>query len=99
MGAARHFLKTALADKTDEEKFRVLQPTLEVNAAHPIMKKLYSLKSTNSELARLVAEQVCGGVNLLLYLLIVLSTNFSSVFMFCVKFAISLLSCEFQCKF
>jgi TNF receptor-associated protein 1 len=58
MGAARHFLKTALADKTDEEKFRVLQPTLEVNVAHPIMKKLYSLKSTNSELARLVAEQV-----------------------------------------
>jgi len=58
MGAARHFLKTALADKTDEEKFRVLQPTLEINPSHPIIKKLYSLKSSNAELARLVAEQV-----------------------------------------
>jgi len=58
MGAARHFLKTALADKTDEEKFRVLQPTLEINPSHPIIKKLYTLKSSNAELARLVAEQV-----------------------------------------
>jgi TNF receptor-associated protein 1 len=58
MGAARHFLKTALADKTDEEKFRVLQPTLEINAAHAIIKKLHSLKASDPELARLVAEQI-----------------------------------------
>lgn len=58
MGAARHFLKTALADKSDEEKFRVLQPTLEINASHPLIKKLYTLKSSNSDLARLVAEQL-----------------------------------------
>ena len=59
MGAARHFLKTSLADKSEEEKFRILQPTLEINPTHTIIKKLYSLKGSDSELARLIAEQVC----------------------------------------
>ena len=31
MGAARHFLRTTLADKSQEERLRLLQPTLEIN--------------------------------------------------------------------
>lgn len=58
MGAARHFLKTTLADKSTEEKYRVLQPTLEINPAHTIITKLHKLKSENPELATLIAEQV-----------------------------------------
>ncbi len=58
MGAARHFLKTALVDKSEEEKFRVLQPTLEINPGHPVVRKLYTLKASDPALAKLVAEQV-----------------------------------------
>ena len=58
MGAARHFLKTTLADKSEEERYRVLQPTLEVNPSHPIIRKLYTLKSNDPDLAKLVAAQV-----------------------------------------
>lgn len=31
MGAARHFLRTSLAEKSQEERYRLLQPTLEIN--------------------------------------------------------------------
>lgn len=31
MGSARHFLKTTFADKSPEERLRLLQPTLEIN--------------------------------------------------------------------
>ena len=58
MGAARHFLRTTLADKTPEERYRVLQPTLELNPSHPIIKALHKLRETNPELAKLVIEQV-----------------------------------------
>ncbi|XP_072040143.1 heat shock protein 75 kDa, mitochondrial-like [Amphiura filiformis] len=58
MGAARHFLKTALKGRSDEEKMQMLQPTLELNGSHPIVKKLVALKTSNPELAKLVAEQV-----------------------------------------
>ena len=58
MGAARHFLRTTLADKSQEERYKILQPTLEVNPKHPIIRKLYDIKGKDSDLARLVAEQV-----------------------------------------
>jgi len=58
MGAARHFLKTTLADKSEEERYRVLQPTLEVNPSHPIIRKLYTLKNSDPDLAKLVSSQV-----------------------------------------
>lgn len=58
MGAARHFLRTSLADKSDEEKLRLLQPTLELNPSNPIIVRLHTLKQTDPELAKLVAEQV-----------------------------------------
>ena len=63
MGAARHFLKTTLADKSAEEKYKVLQPTLEVNPSHIIITKLHKLRTDNPDLAKLVAEQV-GGIKL-----------------------------------
>ena len=59
MGAARHFLKTTLADRPDEEKYRVLQCVLEINPSHPIITKLHSLMTSDSDLAKLVADQVC----------------------------------------
>ncbi|XP_077984863.1 heat shock protein 75 kDa, mitochondrial-like [Glandiceps talaboti] len=58
MGAARHFLRNALKGRSEDEKLQVLQPTLEINTSHPIIKKLYELKTSDPPLARLVAEQV-----------------------------------------
>ncbi|XP_070554261.1 heat shock protein 75 kDa, mitochondrial-like [Ptychodera flava] len=58
MGAARHFLKNALKGRSEEEKLQVLQPTLEINTSHPIITKLFELKTSDPMLARLVAEQV-----------------------------------------
>lgn len=58
MGAARHFLNTNLSDKSPEEKLRILQPNLEINPSHIVIRKLHSLKGTDDQLARLLAEQV-----------------------------------------
>ncbi|XP_035680960.1 heat shock protein 75 kDa, mitochondrial-like [Branchiostoma floridae] len=58
MGAARHYLRTAFAGQSEAERWKFLQPTLEINSSHPIMLKLSELKSSDPELARLVAEQV-----------------------------------------
>jgi len=58
MGAARHFLRTTLADKTDEERYRILQPVLEVNYEHPIIETLSKLKNTNPEVASLLIHQL-----------------------------------------
>ena len=60
MGAARHFLRTTLADKSNEERLKILQPTLEINPQHNIIAKLAQLKNNNPDLARLVIEQVTG---------------------------------------
>ncbi|XP_005990726.1 heat shock protein 75 kDa, mitochondrial [Latimeria chalumnae] len=58
MGAARHFLRTQQLAKTSEERAQVLQPTLEINTGHALIKKLYELKDKNSELAQLLLEQI-----------------------------------------
>ena len=63
MGAARHFLRTTMADKSEEERFRILQPTLEVNPKHPIITKLHHIKNNDGELAKLVAEQVYSALS------------------------------------
>lgn len=34
MGAVRHFLRTTLADKTPDEKLKILRATFEINAAY-----------------------------------------------------------------
>lgn len=58
IGAARHFLRTTLADKSQEERFRLLQPTLEINPSHPLIKKMSQLQASDPYLAKLLAEQL-----------------------------------------
>lgn len=58
MGAARHFLRTQQLARTAEERAQILQPTLEINAGHDLIKKLNELKDSNSELAGLLLEQI-----------------------------------------
>ncbi|XP_071976258.1 heat shock protein 75 kDa, mitochondrial [Engystomops pustulosus] len=58
MGAARHFLRTQQLAKTNEERAQLLQPTLEINTGHPLIKKLWQLKDTDQDLAKLLLDQV-----------------------------------------
>ena len=58
MAAARHFIKTQGSNFTEEQRFNILQPQLEINPEHPIMKKLQDLKTSNPKLATLVTEQL-----------------------------------------
>lgn len=58
MASARHFLRTTLAGKSQEERYRLLQPTLEINPSHPLIKKLNTLQTNNPDLGRLVLEQL-----------------------------------------
>ncbi|XP_066498674.1 heat shock protein 75 kDa, mitochondrial [Hoplias malabaricus] len=58
MGAARHFLRTQQLARNEEEKAQILQPTLEINIAHDLIKKLYELKDSNPDLAQLLLEQI-----------------------------------------
>ncbi|XP_012945462.1 heat shock protein 75 kDa, mitochondrial [Aplysia californica] len=58
MGSARHFLRTTLADKSQDERLRLLQPTLELNPSHPLVVKMNTLKDSDPVLAGLLAEQL-----------------------------------------
>lgn len=58
MGAARHFLRTQQMARSSEERAQILQPTLEINAGHDLIKKMHSLKETDSQLAGLLLEQI-----------------------------------------
>ncbi len=58
MAAARHFIKTQGSNFTEEQRFNILQPQLEINTRHPIIMKLNELKTSNPKLAGLVAEQL-----------------------------------------
>ncbi|XP_064609225.1 LOW QUALITY PROTEIN: heat shock protein 75 kDa, mitochondrial-like [Liolophura sinensis] len=58
MGSARHFLKTTMADKSQEERYRLLQPTLEINPSHVLVKKLNMLRTEDPDLAKMLAEQI-----------------------------------------
>ncbi|MGH0148620.1 UNVERIFIED_CONTAM: hypothetical protein FKN15_013378 [Acipenser sinensis] len=58
MGAARHFLRTQQLAKTSEERAQILQPTLEINAGHDLIKKLNELKDSDMELAQLLLDQI-----------------------------------------
>merc|ERR1712117_643566 len=58
MAAARHFIKTQGANFTEEQRYNILQPQFEINPAHPIIKKVNSLRSANPKLAMLVTEQL-----------------------------------------
>merc|ERR1711875_171864 len=58
MAAARHFIKAQGANFSEEQRFTILQPQFEMNPAHPIIKKLNSLRTVNPQLAILVTEQL-----------------------------------------
>ncbi|XP_044513958.1 heat shock protein 75 kDa, mitochondrial [Gracilinanus agilis] len=58
MGAARHFLRMQQLAKTNEERAQILQPTLEINTRHPLIKKLSQLRETQPDLAQLLIDQI-----------------------------------------
>ncbi|XP_037363599.1 heat shock protein 75 kDa, mitochondrial [Talpa occidentalis] len=58
MGAARHFLRMQQLAKTQEERAQLLQPTLEVNPRHTLIRKLSQLREREPELAQLLADQI-----------------------------------------
>jgi len=58
MAAARHFLRTQAHQMEEEMRYSLLQPRLEINPKHPVIKKLSALSTTNPELAELVAKQL-----------------------------------------
>uniref|UniRef100_A0A023GLY0 Heat shock protein 75 kDa, mitochondrial n=1 Tax=Amblyomma triste TaxID=251400 RepID=A0A023GLY0_AMBTT len=60
MAAARHFVKTSLQSFSEEERYRLLEPTLEINPDHPIIAKLAGLRSSEPELAKKLARQIFG---------------------------------------
>ncbi|XP_072459336.1 heat shock protein 75 kDa, mitochondrial isoform X1 [Notamacropus eugenii] len=58
MGAARHFLRMQQLAKTNEERAQILQPTLEINTRHPLIKKLNQLRESQPDLAQLLIDQI-----------------------------------------
>ncbi|XP_072941705.1 heat shock protein 75 kDa, mitochondrial [Epargyreus clarus] len=58
MAAARHFIRTQAQSLSEENRFALLRPQLEINAKHPIIKKLHKLLSSDKELANMVAQQL-----------------------------------------
>uniref|UniRef100_A0A8D1X674 Heat shock protein 75 kDa, mitochondrial n=1 Tax=Sus scrofa TaxID=9823 RepID=A0A8D1X674_PIG len=60
MGAARHFLRMQQLAKTQEERAQLLQPTLEINPRHTLIKKLSQLRHSEPDLAQLLVDQAPG---------------------------------------
>lgn len=58
MAAARHFIRTQSHQLNNESRFTLLQPRLEINPKHPIIKKLSQLTTSDPKLAELVTQQV-----------------------------------------
>ncbi|CAL8095531.1 unnamed protein product [Orchesella dallaii] len=58
MAAARHFIRTQSAQMTPEVRYSLLQPQFEVSVKHPLIKKLSTLKDSEPDLAKLLAEQL-----------------------------------------
>ncbi|XP_068146614.1 heat shock protein 75 kDa, mitochondrial [Drosophila tropicalis] len=58
MAAARHFIRTQSQQMPEENRFALLQPELEINPKHPIIKKLNSLRVSDPELAQLITKQL-----------------------------------------
>ncbi|PKU33160.1 heat shock protein 75 mitochondrial [Limosa lapponica baueri] len=58
MGAARHFLRMQQLAKTQEERAQLLQPTLEINTGHALIKKLNELRDSQPDLAQLLLDQM-----------------------------------------
>ncbi|XP_053599602.1 heat shock protein 75 kDa, mitochondrial [Plodia interpunctella] len=58
MAAARHFIRTQAQNLSEENRFALLRPQLEINTKHPIIKKLHKLLSSDKELANMVTQQL-----------------------------------------
>ncbi|XP_052872937.1 heat shock protein 75 kDa, mitochondrial isoform X3 [Anopheles cruzii] len=58
MAAARHFIKTQSHNISEENRYALLQPQFEINAKHPIIRKLHKLTSSDPALAELLAKQL-----------------------------------------
>lgn len=58
MAAARHFIRTQSQQLSDDRRYALLQPRLELNPKHPLIKKLYGLTKTNPELAEMLSKQL-----------------------------------------
>jgi len=58
MSMSRHLLLTSLADKSEEEKLKFLHAELELNASHPVVKKVVLLKESDPETSKLLARQI-----------------------------------------
>ncbi|XP_026765014.2 heat shock protein 75 kDa, mitochondrial [Galleria mellonella] len=58
MAAARHFIRTQAQNLSEENRYALLRPQLEINARHPIIIKLHKLISDDKELANMVAQQL-----------------------------------------
>ncbi|XP_075165415.1 TNF receptor associated protein 1 [Haematobia irritans] len=58
MAAARHFIKTQSHQLPEENRYALLQPQLEINPKHEIIKKLFALKTSDQELADLLVQQL-----------------------------------------
>lgn len=58
MAAARHFIRTQAQNLSEDNRFALLRPQLEINAKHPIIKKLHKLISSDKDLANMVAQQL-----------------------------------------
>jgi len=58
MAAARHFIRTQSHQVSEDRRFALLQPQLEINPKHPIIKKLHKLITSDPELAKLLTNQL-----------------------------------------
>ncbi|CAH8559440.1 unnamed protein product [Heterobilharzia americana] len=60
-GAMRHFLRTTLADRPAEERYHVIEPILELNPEHELVRYLYKLvhDSKSAEQSGEIALAVC----------------------------------------
>ena len=57
MGAARHFVRTQ-HELTQDQRYMMLQPKLEISPRHPIIKGLIVLRKDDPQLAELALMQV-----------------------------------------
>ncbi|XP_054015153.1 heat shock protein 75 kDa, mitochondrial [Hylaeus anthracinus] len=58
MASARHFVRTQSHQINEEMRYSILQPRLEINPNHPLIKKLAQLTKSDTKLADLLIEQL-----------------------------------------
>lgn len=58
MAAARHFIRTQSHQLSEDRRFAILQPRLEINPRHTIIKKLYEFSKSKPDVAELLAKQL-----------------------------------------